>query len=228
MQGGLKHPPAGKAQLQLLGGGQLCIGNDLAAGYKVGVACKAQIHVLQGLLQGTLIREQPGVQPHAKTFPIAAHALGKIFLYRNLAQQGALLFYLFGGAGKSVFQVLGGQIQLDQIIHHPGSHGLLDVIEFLKAGQHDKGRQGAALPAGVGKGKAVHHRHFYVCDDDIRFFPLDELQRKLAVAGRAADGVAQLFPFQHPLQADEHQRLVIHKQYPQHGCLLSVDRAAGW
>ena len=125
-------------------------------------------------------------------------------------------------------QVLGGQVQLDQIIHHPGTHGLLDVIKFFKAGQHDKGGQGAALPAGVGKGKAVHHRHFYVCDDDIRLFPLDELQRKLAVAGRAADGAAQLFPFQHPLQADEHQRLVIHKQYLQHGCLLSVDRAAGW
>ena len=35
--------------------------------------------------------------------------------------------------------------------------------------------------------------------------------RQLSVAGGAADGIAQLFPFQHPLQADEHQRLIIHQ-----------------
>ena len=108
-------------------------------------------------------------------------------------------------------QVFGGQVQLDQIIHHSGTHGLLDVIKFFKAGQHDKGGQGAALPAGAGKGKPVHHRHFYVGNDDIRLLPLNEFQRQLSVAGGAADGIAQLFPFQHPLQADEHQRLIIHQ-----------------
>ena len=228
LQGGLQHPPAGKTQLQLLGGGKGGVGDDLAAGYKVVVACKVQLHVLQRLLQRLLVREQPGVQPHEKTLLIAAHALGKGFLCRHFAQQSVFLFYLFGGLGKGGLQVLGGQVQLDQIIHHPGTHGLLDVIKFLKAGQHDKGGQGAALPAGAGKGKAVHHRHFYVCNDDIRLLPLDEFQRQLAVAGGAADGIAQLFPFQHPLQANEHQRFIVHKQYPQHGCLLSVDRAAGW
>ena len=228
MQGGFQHPTAGKAQLQLLRGGKGGIGNDLAAGYKVVVACKVQLHVLQRLLQGLLVREQPGVQPHKEPFLIAAHALGKVFLHWYFTQQGVLLFYLFGGLGKGSLQVLGGQVQLDQIIHHPGSHSLLDVIKFFKAGQHDKGGQGAALPAGAGKGKAVHYRHFYVSNDDIRLFPLDEFQRQFAVAGGAANGIAQFFPFQHSLQANEHQRFIVHKKYPKHGCLLSVDRAAGW
>ena len=211
MQGGLQHPPAGKTQLQLLGGGKGGVGDDLAAGYKIGVACKVQLHVLQRLLQCGFVREQPGVQPHEKTLLIAAHTLSKVFLRRQFAQQGALLFYLFGGLGKGGLQVLGGQVQFDQIIHHPGTHGLLDVTKFFKAGQHDKGGQGAAFPAGAGKGKPVHHRHFYVGNDDIRLLPLNEFQRQLAVAGGAADGIAQLFPFQHPLQADEHQRLIIHQ-----------------
>ena len=211
LQGGLQHPPAGKTQLQLLGGGKGGVGDDLAAGYKIGVACKVQLHVLQRLLQCGFVREQPGVQPHEKTLLIAAHTLGKIFLCRQFAQQSTLLFYLFGGLGKGGLQVLGGQVQFDQIIHHPGTHGLLDVTKFFKAGQHDKGGQGAAFPAGAGKGKPVHHRHFYVGNDDIRLLPLNEFQRQLAVAGGAADGIAQLFPFQHPLQADEHQRLIIHQ-----------------
>ena len=211
LQGGFQHPPAGKAQLQLLCGGKLCVGNDLAAGHKVVVACKVQFHVLQRLLQRLLVREQPSVQPHKETLLITAHAFGKVFLNRYFAQQGMLLFYLFSGLGKGGLQVLGGKVQLDQIIHHPGPHGLFDVIKFLKAGQHNKSGQRPPLPAGAGKGKAVHHRHLHVCDDDIRLFPLDELQRQFAVAGSAADSIAQLFPFQHSLQADEHQRLIIHK-----------------
>ena len=110
MQSGLQHTPAGKAQFQLLGGGQLCVGNDLAAGYKIGVACKLQLHVLQGLLQRLFVREQPGVQPHEKPLLKAAHALGKVFLHRYFAQQGMFLFYLFGGLGKGGLQVLGGQV----------------------------------------------------------------------------------------------------------------------
>ena len=211
LQGGFQHPCTGKAQFQLLGGRKLGVGAQFAGSYQIAVAFQVKIQVPQRLFQLTLLLKQPGVQPHKETFLIASHALGKVFLNRYFAQQGVLLFYLFSGLGKGGLQVLRGQVQLDQIIHHPGPHGLFDVIKFLKAGQHNKGGQGAALPAGAGKSKAVHHRHFYVCNDDIRLFPLDEFQRQLAVAGSAADSIAQLFPFQHPLQANEHQRLIIHK-----------------
>ena len=95
--------------------------------------------------------------------------------------------------------------------HDPGAHGLLDVVKFFKAGQHDERGQRPSFPAGTGQGQTVHQGHFYVCYHDVRFFALDQFQRQFAVAGCAADGIAQFFPFQHPLQADEDQRFIIHQ-----------------
>ena len=165
----------------------------------------------QRLFQLTLLLKQPGVQPHKKAFLIGAHALGKVFLHRQLPKQRPLLFDAFCGAGQRGLQIFRGQVQLNKVIHHPGPHGLFDVIEFLKAGQHNKSGQRPPFPAGAGKGKAIHQGHFYVCHHDIRLFALDHFQRQLAVAGSAADSIAQLFPFQHSLQANEDQRLIIHK-----------------
>ena len=167
--------------------------------------------MLQGLFQLAFALEQPGIEPHKEPLLIGADALGEILLHRGGAQQGALLLDPLGSPAEGVLQVFGGQVQLDEVIHHADPHGLLDVIEFFKAGQHDKGGQGPLLPAGARQGQAVHDRHFYIRDDDVGLFPLDQVQCKLAVAGSPADGIAQLFPFQHPLQADEHQRLIINQ-----------------
>ena len=211
LQGGFQHPCTGKAQFQLLGGGKLCVGNDLAAGHQIAVAFQVKIQVPQRLFQLTFLLKQPGVQPHKKTLLITAHALGKVFLHRQLPKQRPLLFDAFCGAGQRGLQIFRGQVQLNKVIHHPGPHGLFDVVKFLKAGQHNKGGQRPPLPAGAGQGQAIHQGHFYVCHHDIRLFALDHFQRQLAVAGSAADSIAQLFPFQHSLQANEDQRLIIHK-----------------
>ena len=211
LQGGFQHPCTGKAQFQLLGGRKLGVGAQFAGSHQIAVAFQVKIQVPQRLFQLTLLLKQPGVQPHKKAFLIAAHALGKVFLHRQLPKQRPLLFDAFCGAGQRGLQIFRGQVQLDKVIHHPGPHGLFDVIEFLKAGQHNKSGQRPPFPAGAGKGKAIHQGHFYVCHHDIRLFALDQVQCKFAVAGSAADSIAQLFPFQHSLQANEDQRLIIHK-----------------
>ena len=167
--------------------------------------------MLQGLFELRLVLKQSGVQPHEKALLIGAHALGEVLLHGQFAQQRPLFFHPLGGAGQRGLQVLGGQVEFYKVIHHPGPHGLLDVVKLFKAGQHNESGQRAPLPAGAGQRQAVHQGHFYVGHHNIRLFTLDEFQRQLAVAGCAADSVAQLFPFQHSLQADEHQRLIIHK-----------------
>ena len=175
LQGIFQHPRTGETQLQLLGRRHFGVGAQNAGRHQIAVALQVDLHVPQRLPQFVLVLKQPRIQPHKKAFLIGAHALRQIFLDRQLPQQGALLLDLFSRPGQRTLQILRGQIQLDQIVHHAGSHGLLDVIEFLKAGQHDERRQRAALPAGAGQGQAVHQGHFHICHHDVRLLALDQL-----------------------------------------------------
>jgi len=68
-------------------------------------------------------REKPDIVIADVKMPV----MDGLTLARTCRERNAtLLFYLFGGLGKGGLQVFGGQVQLDQIIHHSGTHGLLD------------------------------------------------------------------------------------------------------
>ena len=210
-EGGLQHPAAGQVQLELLIAGHAGVGGQNLAAGRHQAAVQLQFQPFHLLPQVFLVGDQPRIQAYQKAVLHGAQAgfhLGAGGRACGIVE-GPLLVDLFGGAGQRVAQALGGQVHLDQIVHHPGLDGPAGVAEILRAGQHDKNGQGAFFVAGVGQGQPVHHRHFDVGNDDVGLFPLDELLGDPAVAGGAADGVAQLFPFEHPLQADQDQGFVV-------------------
>lgn len=83
-------------------------------------------------------------------------------------------------------QAVGGQIDLDKVVHNAQTHAAFDIVELLIARQHDEGRQGGAvLMAGFRKRKAVHDRHTDVGNHDVRLLLLNGPERLGTVAGGA-------------------------------------------
>ena len=155
------------------------------------------------------IREQPAVQLQKQPVPEGVEA------DRGRGWHPQLFFFFGSGAGvlQRCGQAVGGQIDLDKVVHNAQTHAAFDIVELLIARQHDEGRQGGAvLMAGFRKRKAVHDRHTDVGNHDVRLLFLNGPERLGTVAGGADDLIAQRGPVQHALHTDQDQRLIVYKQ----------------
>ena len=204
------HFGAGEAQFDLLRVGQCRTRRaDLTADQKIPVRRKVCSQPAQRRFQLLFLLKHPGVQPRKKAVLVAAQSFGHAGGGRRLPHQRPFLFDPLRSPRQCCGKAFRRKLQLHQIIHRSGAHRLAHIVELLKTGQDDEHRQRAFFPAGTGQGKPIHQRHFHIRHHDIRFFLLDGLQRLAAVAGGAADGIAQLLPLQHPLQPDQYQRLIV-------------------
>ena len=50
--------------------------------------------------------------------------------------------------------------------------------------QHQDGHHAAAIPDGLGQGKAIHFRHHHIAQQQVNVLVVDDVQRRFAVEGR--------------------------------------------
>ena len=64
------------------------------------------------------------------------------------AGMASAAFFFFGsvaGVLQRCGQAVGGQIDLDKVVHNAQTHTAFDIVELLIARQHDESRQGGAV-----------------------------------------------------------------------------------
>ncbi|CDB30920.1 unknown [Firmicutes bacterium CAG:137] len=169
-------------------------------------------HRLVGIVPKS--RFKPGC-PHLRLLPrqIASNEGAQVLL----PQQGKALFIgscqpgdvsplsdffiqRFPHPGKNLGQFLGIH-RLQNILHHIELNGLLGILKFVKAGENNQLHAGVGPHQVFAHGKAIHKRHFNICEHHIQRHRLRLLQ-----------GVLSVFRFQYHLEA---QSLPV--QLPNHG-----------
>src|SRR5690606_24247390 len=83
---------------------------------------------------------------------------------------------------------------LRQIMLHAAAHGGPRIVEVAESGQHDEEHIRIRLGHLLDELQAVHPRHAYIGNDDIRTLLLDECLRLQAVACRADQPCPAAFP----------------------------------
>ncbi|MNJ44933.1 hypothetical protein D3C77_400070 [compost metagenome] len=111
------------------------------------------------------------------------------------------------------FQRFGRQLQLHQIIDSLHLNGRPRKFKLLITCQNDKERDSPVLtPGRFGNLQAGFDRHFNIGNDNVRMTGIDQFLGLGAIMSDAGHFNSVLFPFQHRLQADANQRLIIGNQ----------------
>ena len=141
---------------------------------------KGALRVGQQLVQQFKLLGRQGLHLHPPTDRVAVH------IHHHIPHRDLMLIHDAGPAEQSLDaeQQLGLIRRLGHIVIRAHQKTGVLVLGQGLGRQHQDGHHAAAIPDGLGQGKAIHFRHHHIAQQQVNVLVVDDVQRRFAVEGR--------------------------------------------